>query len=86
MIGLGHLGSSTKRRIRRHYPLPVGSSREKKLSKMPPLMDSGGIFRERFRQGSRNLTGSSGTNVAEIMSLGASGRLQNAIKYLHNNA
>ena len=50
----------------------------------PVPTDSGGISRERFKQGSRkfiNLSGTIGpTKMLNMMSFVASGRLQNAIK------
>ena len=56
----------------------------KKTSKMHPQAASGGILRERFKRGSPNFTRFSRTtgptNLPDMTSLVASGRLQNAIK------
>ena len=57
----------------------------KKRSKMPPQTALGGISRERFKRGSRNLTRLSRTtapiNLPQMTSLAVFGRLKNAIKY-----
>ena len=57
----------------------------KKLSKMPPQTASGGISWEWFKRGSPNFTQLSritgATNLPDMTSLVASGRLQNTIKY-----
>ena len=56
-----------------------------KQSKIPPLMALGGISWERFKRGSPNFTHLSRTisltKLLDTISLAASGRLQNAIKY-----
>ena len=56
-----------------------------KRSKMPPATTSVGISRERFKQGSRNLSNLSGStgcaNVLDMTSVAVSGRLRNAVKY-----
>ena len=63
-------------------------SKFKKQSKMPPQTASGRISRERFKRESpnfRRLSGTNGpTNLWDMTSLVASGRLQNAIKYWTN--
>ena len=61
------------------------SSKFKNPSKMPHQPASGGISRERFKRGSPIFTWLSGTtdptNLLDMTSLIAYGRLQNAIKY-----
>ena len=56
----------------------------KKLSKMPHMTASGGIFQERFKSASQNLTRLLGTidptNLPDMTSLAVSGQLQNAFK------
>ena len=63
----------------------IGSYREK-LSKMPPTMASGRIFREWLEEGSPNFTHLSGViglaNVQDATSPTTSGRLQNATNYI----
>ena len=55
-----------------------------KRSKMPSAIASGGIYRQRFKRGSRRLPVSrtfGPTNLPDTTSLAVSGRPQNAIKY-----
>ena len=56
-----------------------------KRPKIGPLMASGGISRERFKQDSKNFTGISWTisptNLQDMTSPAFSGWLENAIKY-----
>ena len=70
-------------------PIPIARNAQgvspKKRSKLPPLMALGRISGHRFKRGSQTFTHISGTanltNLPDMSSLAAFGRLQNAIKY-----